>query len=163
MVCLNAIKFERRILIMPKLDLLSAHEFWRNYDDPIIYRVVAFMESVEHWTVDGHPDIERELDALGEALEGLTKFELTQEDYYVNILCHLKMARVLRIMQAIDTTYPGSASKLLMYAEGNTKNIEDACGLFLRRNIVFERLRLLSRVFSVERFNIISKALEGEV
>ncbi|RDI37562.1 hypothetical protein AQULUS_24540 (plasmid) [Aquicella lusitana] len=29
---------------MPKLDLLSCHEFWKNYDDPMIYKVISFME-----------------------------------------------------------------------------------------------------------------------
>lgn len=147
---------------MSKLDVHSVHEFWRDYEDPIIYRVVSFMESVEKWTVDGHPDIEKALESLGEALEGLAKFELTNEERYVKVLCHLKMARVLRIMQSIDTTCPGSASKLLMYAEGNTKSGDDAAGLFLKRNIIFERLRLLTRVFSPERADIISRTLERE-
>ena len=147
---------------MTALGPQEVHEFWRNYEDPMIYRVVSFMESVEKWTIDGNPEVEKALQELGDALEGLTKFELGNEEHYVNVLCHLKMARVLRIMQAIDTVSPGSASKLLMYAEGNTKSSDDACGLFLRRNIVFERLRLLARVFSPERFALVAKALERE-
>ena len=34
---------------MPKLDLSSSHQFWKNYEDPMIYRVIAFMETVEEF------------------------------------------------------------------------------------------------------------------
>jgi len=147
---------------MPELSSKAVHEFWKNYEDPMIYRVISFMESVEDWTLDGNSEIEEALNKLGNSLEGITKFELAKEDLYIKSSCHLKAGRVLRILQAIDTTHPGSASRLLMYAEENSKSSDDAAGLFLRRNIVFERLRLLSRVFSSERFAIITKALEHE-
>ena len=39
---------------MSILDLAAAHEFWKNYDDPMIYRVIAFMETAEQWTMDAH-------------------------------------------------------------------------------------------------------------
>ncbi|HCU05454.1 MAG: phosphoesterase [Gammaproteobacteria bacterium GWE2_42_36] len=147
---------------MPDLTAQGAHEFWKGYDDSMIYRVISFMEAVEYWTVDGHPEIEQALDVLGKSLDGITKFELAQEDHYVNVVCHLRMARVLRILQAIDSTHPGSASRLLMYAESNSKSSNDPAGLFLRRNIIFERLRLLSRVFSQERINWVTKILEQD-
>lgn len=147
---------------MPDLSSQGSHEFWKNYEDSMIYRVISFMEAVEYWTVDGNPEIEQALDVLGKSLEGLTKFELTQEDHYINVVCHLRMARVLRILQAIDSTHPGSASRLLMYAESNSKSSNDPAGLFLRRNIIFERLRLLSRVFSRDRMDRVTKILEQD-
>ncbi|MBN1684881.1 MAG: type IVB secretion system protein IcmW [Gammaproteobacteria bacterium] len=145
---------------MPSFNLKESHQYWKNYDDPMIYRVVSFMESVEDWTVDGEPDIEKALDKLGNRLEDVTKFELAHEENYIQVLCYLKMCRVLRIMQAIDTTHPGSASRLLMYAEENTDSSDDPAGLFLRRNLVFERLRLLGRIFSKERLALVSRAME---
>ena len=76
-------------------------------------------------------------------------------------LCaHVKTSRILRLLQAIDTIDPGSASKLLMYAEENNSPDNTMASLFLRRNIVFERLRLLARVFSPERFDLLTKVLE---
>lgn len=147
---------------MPDLSDKGSHEFWKNYDDPMIYRVISFMEAVEKWTVDGDPAIETAMYKMGKGLDGITKFELTQEDHYLNIGCHLHMSRVLRILQAIDTTYPGSASRLLMYAEDKSRQGNKAAELFLRRNIVFERLRLLARIFSPERLTLVTKALERE-
>jgi intracellular multiplication protein IcmW len=147
---------------MPQLDLQAAHEFWKNYDDPMIYRVIAFMESVEGWTFDGTPDIETLLETLGTQLDQLSRFELAKEEQFITLCAHLKTSRILRLLQAIDTVDPGSASKVLMYAEENNTPDNLLAGLFLRRNIVFERLRLLARVFSPQRFELVLKALEQE-
>ena len=147
---------------MPTLDLQSAHDFWKNYDDPMIYRVIAFMESVETWTMDGNPGIEDALESLGNHLDQLSRFELGREEQFVTLCAHIKTSRILRLLQAVDTIDPGSASKVLMYAEENNTPDNLIAGLFLRRNIIFERLRLLARVFSPQRFELILKALEQE-
>lgn len=147
---------------MPDLSLQASHEFWRHYQDPMIYRVIAFMETVEEWTLDGDPQLEQLLTELGNNLEELRRFELSKEEQFIIILAHLKTSRILRILQAVDTIEPGSASKILMYAEENNTPENLLTGLFLRRNIVFERLRLLSRVFSPERFELVLKAMEQE-
>ena len=147
---------------MPKLDLQSSHEFWKNYEDPMIYRVISFMETAEDWTLDGDPELERAIAAMGDKLDQLTRFELGREDQFIALCCHIKTSRILRLLQAIDTIDPGSASKLLMYAEEHNSPDNLSAGLFLRRNIIFERLRLLARVFAPERFDLVLKALEHE-
>ena len=145
---------------MPALDLKSSHEFWKEYDDPMIYRVIAFMETVEGWTLDGDPALEQAIAMFGRKLDEISSFELSKEEQFVTLCAHLKTSRILRILQSIDTIEPGSASKVLMFAEENNVPDNLLAGLFLRRNIVFERLRLLARVFSPERFAIVLKALE---
>jgi intracellular multiplication protein IcmW len=147
---------------MPKLDLESSNEFWKNYDDPMIYRVIAFMETSEEWTLDGDPDIEKIMIQLGDGLDQLSNFELAKEEQFITLCAHLRTSRILRLLQAIDTIDPGSASKLLMYAEENNTPDNTMAGLFIRRNIVFERLRLLARVFGEDRFNLVLKILEQE-
>jgi intracellular multiplication protein IcmW len=147
---------------MPNLDLPSAHDFWKNYEDPMIYRVITFMESVENWTLDGDPNLEAAIAHLGNSLDKITRFELSKEENFVTLCAHIKTSRILRILQAIDAVDPGSASKVLMYAEENNTPENILAGLFLRRNIVFERLRLLARVFSPDRFQTILEALEGD-
>ncbi|OGT47946.1 MAG: phosphoesterase [Gammaproteobacteria bacterium RIFCSPHIGHO2_12_FULL_41_20] len=147
---------------MPNLDIQSSHEFWKNYDDSAIYRVIAFMETAEDWTLDGDPALEEQMKKIGEALDKLTSFELGKENEFVTLCAHIKTSRILRLLQTIDTIDPGSASKMLMYAEENNTPEHIMANLFLRRNIAFERLRLLSRVFSTERFDLVLKALEQE-
>ncbi|OGT37346.1 MAG: phosphoesterase [Gammaproteobacteria bacterium RIFCSPHIGHO2_12_FULL_38_14] len=147
---------------MTQLDLAASHAFWKNYDDPMIYRVIAFMETVENFTLDGNPDLEATITKLGDALADLKTFELGKENQFVTLCSHLKTSRILRFLQTIDTIDPGSASKLLMYAEENNSPENLMAGLFLRRNIVFERLRLLARVFSTERLTLMLKVLEQD-
>lgn len=145
---------------MSILDLSASHQFWKNFDDPMIYRVIAFMETVELWTLDGDPALEEELTKLGDELEALSNFELGKEEEIVTVCAHLRSSRILRLLQAIDTVDPGSASKVLMYAEENNSPDNVMANLFLRRNIIFERLRLLARIFSKERCEMMVKILE---
>jgi intracellular multiplication protein IcmW len=147
---------------MPNLDLPASHEFWKNYNDPMIYRAIAFMETAEDWTLDGNPEFEQSLTDLGNNLDEVGRFELSKEEQFVTVCAHIKTSRILRILQAIDSIEPGSASKVLMYAEENNTPDNLLAGLFLRRNIVFERLRLLARVFSPERIDLVLQAMEHE-
>ena len=99
---------------------------------------------------------------LADSLETIGNYELGHQENFIELCTYMKMARMLRVLQSIDTAHPGGASKVLMYAEENSTSNQDIPGLFLRRNIVFERLRLLGRVFAEERVDIVMKALGGE-
>ncbi len=150
---------------MPDFSLQAVHAFWKQYEDPMIYRVVTFMESVEEWTLDGSGDLEEAINELGTQLEDISKVsldDLAQHDLFIHLANNIKTGRALRLLQVLDKAHPGAASKLLMHAEETSQRPDDAPGLFLRRNIVFERLRLLGRVFAQARFALILKALEGD-
>lgn len=150
---------------MPDLSLRGSHRYWYEYRDNMIYRVLCFMEGVENWTYDGDPTIEKAIQPFGEVLENIKPIDLNKlghEESFIALANCLNYSRVLRLLQAIDTVHPGSASKLLVYAEEHSSISGDAPSLFLRRNIVFERLRLIGRVFSAERLKLVSAALEGE-
>jgi intracellular multiplication protein IcmW len=145
---------------MPDLSLKGAHEYWNNYPDPIIYKVVTFMEGVEDWTLDGDPQVEAAMRKLGDALDDVGNIDLQREEDFIKLAAYINASRNLWLLQSLDTAHPGAASKLLIYAENHTLSSDDIPGLFLRRNIVFERLRLLSRVFSPERFKMVLNVLE---
>ena len=87
------------------------------------------------------------------------------EEKIINILAYLRAGRAIRILQSIDSLKPGSAAKLLTFAEEQTniksgKPINQSAKLFLDRNLVFERMQLLSRIFSPQRITLILNALE---
>lgn|SRR3990167_1498595 len=145
---------------MPDLSHHAAHQFWKDYQDPMIYRVITFMESVEDWTMDNDPELETAMTELGTALDDIGNIELQQENSMIELLTHIKTGRGLRLLMCLDMAYPGAAAKVLMRAEEKTKSPSDNAGVFLRRNVVFERLRLLGRVFSEERLKVVTKALE---
>jgi intracellular multiplication protein IcmW len=150
---------------MPDLSHEAAAQYWNDYLDPMIYRVVTFMESVEDWTADGDPRLEQALEQLGQELDNIADIDMNtlgQEDKFIRIVGNIKSGRGLRLLQAIDTAQPGSASKILIHAEEISMGSHDAAGFFLKRNIIFERLRLLSRVFSEYRRQLVFRALERE-
>ncbi|EDP46295.1 type IVB secretion system protein IcmW [Rickettsiella grylli] len=150
---------------MPDLSHKGSHLYWKHYQDPLIYRVLCFMESVETWTKNGDAALEASLVTFAKELDTIDKIDLdklAKQALFIRLGNHLGMSRTLRLLQALDTSHPGSAAKLLMHAEEVSQSPEDEAGLFLRRNISFERLRLLARVFSEDRLNLVLKALEGE-
>ena len=145
---------------MPDFSYKEVHQFWRDYPDSMIHRVITFMESVEDWTVDGDPEFEKAMNTLGDTLEDIGNIDLQQESAMIEVLAHIKTGRGLRLLMCLDMAYPGAASKVLMKAEETTRSQADNAGLFLRRNIVFERLRLLGRLFAEDRLRLVIKALE---
>lgn len=145
---------------MPDLSHKAVHQFWHSFPDPTLYKVISFMESVEDWTLDGQPAVEAALTHLAQALDNIGNIDLQQEKPMIDLACHLKTGRGLRLLMCLDQAYPGAASKVLMHAEEITRSETDTAGIFLRRQVVFERLRLLSRVFSPERFKLVIKTLE---
>lgn len=150
---------------MPDLSHEASSQYWHEYVDPMIYRVITFMESVEDWTLDGDPKLENALKQLGKELDDIEKLDmgtLGQEDVFIRLVGNIKSGRGLRLLQAIDTVHPGSASRILIHAEETSTGSHDPAGFFLKRNIVFERLRLLARVFSEYRLKLVARALEGE-
>ncbi len=150
---------------MPDLSHEACLQYWFEYADPNIYRVIVFMESVEDWTPDGNPELEKIIAQLGNDLDdivGVDLDKLAEADNFIRLVAYLKTGRGLRILQALDIVHPGSASKILIHAEESSIGIQDPASFFLKRNIVFERLRLLSRTFSDQRRKMIARALEGD-
>jgi intracellular multiplication protein IcmW len=150
---------------MPDLSHEASLNYWFEYIDPMIYRVIVFLESVEVWTLDGKQALEEAIQKIGTELDDIAKIDLgvlAHEETFIRLAANIKSGRGLRLLQSIDMVQPGSASKVLIHAEETSAGSNDPAGIFLKRNIAFERLRLLARVFSSYRLQLVTRALEGE-
>jgi intracellular multiplication protein IcmW len=150
---------------MPDLSHQASSEYWSQFFDPTIYRVICFLESVEDFTLDGDLELEKAVQELSLALDQIHYIDINQmkhEEICIRLIANIKTSRGLRLLQALDQAHPGSASRVIMHAESSVKKPEDPANIFLKRNLAFERLRLLSRVFAAPRIRLILKALEGE-
>ena len=139
--------------------------YWHKFNDPLIYRVIMFMESVESWSLDGDPELENALMEFTISLNNISAINIDNvghEAAFIQLISQLKTGRGLRLLQAIDEMHPGSASKVLMHAEKTSSSKQDYSTFFLKRNIIFERLRLLTRAFSAKRLKLVESAIEGE-
>lgn len=145
---------------MPDLDPQVVAKYWQEKHDYALYRIIATMEAVEQWTLDGDPEVEAKLLEVSQLADGIEKFNLGEEDSFIKLFTNIKASRALRLLQHIDQLMPGSASKLLIFAEVASSSKEDRPGFFLNRNLVFERLQLLGRIFAPERFRLVMAALE---
>lgn len=151
---------------MPDLSHDAVHAFWHDYDSRILYRIICMMEGVEFWTVDHEPEIDAAFKQLGLLFDKVDSPELQLHDQFIKMLVSTKAGRALRFMQYLDVLKPGTASKLLVYAEDKLKDantpqeMRPYYDLFLKRNLAFERLQLLGRVLAPERINLVLRALE---
>lgn len=145
---------------MPDLSAQAVQTFWQERHDYALFRIIMSMESVEEWCLDKDPEYEHALKRFADSIDGLTNFQLADEEKIIQILVSLRASRAFRILQHLDGLLPGTASKLLVFAEVASNNPEDTPGFFLNRNLVFERLQLLGRVFARERFKLVMSALE---
>jgi intracellular multiplication protein IcmW len=145
---------------MPDLSLESVHAFWHEYDSKILYRIVCSLEQTETW-VTTNPTIDNLVHDLGDILDSSTSVEYLSQETMITLLTSIKFTQSLRIMHAIETKTPGFVSGLLVWAQEQSQAPENSpCKIFLKRNVIFERLQLLSRIFSQERTNLITKAQE---
>lgn len=152
---------------MPDLHVDSIHAFWDSYDRRILYRVIVALEHVEHWVLDSLPAVDAALIRLGEVMDQGHTLDLSEESKIIRVLINTRASRALRLLQAMDIAKPGSASQILMFAEeaasaAEGKSPDPLSQLFLRRNLVFERLQLLSRIFANQRVSLVLKALEQQ-
>lgn len=147
---------------MPDLNPDAVRHFWQERHDHALYRIIASMEGVERWTHDNDAELEEVVKRFADLLDEFPKFELAEEEKLIKTLTAIKSSRALRLLQHIDGLQPGAASKLLIYAEVASNSPSDLSGFFLKRNLVFERLQLLGRIFAAERFALVNRALEKE-
>jgi len=55
--------------------------------------------------------------AFGENLDKITRFELSKEEQFITLCAHIKTQEFYVFYKPLITIDPGSASKVLMYAE----------------------------------------------
>ena len=145
---------------MSDFSLADAHDYWFRFKDQSVYKIILAMESVEDdWTIENNELLEEKLDYLSGYIESLKGSELQNVDKIVAIISHLKISQMLRVLQYLDEMNPGAAAKVLEYAE-KTSSKNPSSEVFLSRNVVFERLRLLFRILAPERLSLVQSAIE---
>lgn len=141
------------------ISLSGAHDYWKNFQDDTVYRVIVLLESVERNYYDGNEAYEKAMSGLEDALSTMRNGDdLTDRQAMLDVLAYTKTSRYLRILQALDEVTPGAASRVIAEAEKSGRDNQTA-QLFLQRNIIFERFRLLPRVLAPDRLEMIVSAL----
>ncbi len=141
--------------------LAECHEYWFQYNDPNLYKALVTLESVENWTVENNDSVQQSLTRLSKAIESLSdKKDFNQHELFVGATNPLKSSQIMRILQALNLSHPiqGAATKVIAYAESDTSISENHT--FVERNIAFERLRLMARIFSQQRMQKVLETID---
>lgn len=145
---------------MPDFSLEYCHEYWANHSDPLVYKALCFMESIEDWAVDDSEEMDEAIRILGVSLENIDNIDLDHAEDFINVAAYIKATRNLMLLQVLNDGYPGAVSKLVRHAESSSHN-NKTCSLFIKRHVLFERLRLMGKMFSEESSNTIKEILES--
>ena len=141
------------------ISLRAAHEFWHGFQDAAVYRAIVLLETIERNYFDGDSVYEASMEQLGHALGSMRPGDdLKDREQMLQVLAYMRTSRYLRVLQALDEVTPGAASRVISAAEKSKRSNESA-QRFLQRNIIFERYRLLPRVLSAERLELVVDAL----
>lgn len=144
---------------MPDLSYEACHEYWSKHPDPSVYKAICFMESVEDWAADSDAEVDQLFSDLGSALSGVEDLELEYASEIIFVAAQVKASRKLMLMQILNESSPGYVARLLRHAEKSQEN-KKINQLFLKRNILFERLRLLGKIFDPQATKKIKEVLE---
>jgi len=144
---------------MPDLSRSSVYAFWYEYDAKILFRVVSTIEASEKW-VPTSETIDQYVSDLGDILDGNVNLDLINPETIVNILTSIRFSQGLRAMHALESKKSGYIAKLLAWAESQPDDPSSPAKIFLKRNVVFERMQLCARIFAPERLNLLRKCQE---
>ena len=135
------------------LSIQAVNKFWQTNGDPLSYRIICTMELLENWVLDDDQKLDEALEALGKSLKTVGDELLDDKEQVIRILANIKFGRMVRLLQGLDVFFPGTSTQLLVFAEKMAEIPSKEARLFLQRHLLFERLRILGRVFSEERLD----------
>ena len=145
---------------MADLSHKSSIEFWQSFMNGAVYPIIEFIEGTEHFAEENNANLAEDIQRVGQFLESATSLADDSEEHLVKICAPLYLSQKLRIMQLTDALSPGYATKMIKKAE--EKALEDkSCEIFLKRNLLFERLRIVSRIFTEERIQLVQGLYEA--
>lgn len=150
---------------MIDLGIEASMKYWQGNSIDSIHDSIVAIEEVEKWTVDGDEQVEAELkkfsQAIGKLIDNDTDIAtLGIEKNIITMLAHVKFSRMLYIMTLLDESSPGFASTLFLFAEQKSDHDKDIYSIFMKRNTIFEKIRLSSKIFSHDRLNQLTTVLE---
>jgi intracellular multiplication protein IcmW len=145
---------------MADLSHKSSVEFWQSFMNGAVYPIIEFIEGTEHFAEEHNANLTEDLERVGHFLGSATALADGSEEYLVKVCAPIYLSQKLRIMQLADALSPGCATRMIKKAE--EKALEDkSCEIFLKRNLLFERLRIVSRIFTEERIQLVQGLYEA--
>ena len=144
---------------MPSLDLNSSRTFWTHYMNGSVKDIIAFLESKEHDLSGNIPEILSLLEDLGNELDDAKDMSKIKMLDLIKVASLTHMSQKLRLMQCVDTIEPGTATRMISYAESFAET-DPYAKRFLERNTIFERVRILQRVYQPSRLELLMSLYE---
>ena len=138
-------------------------EYWKERD-PIhqgrLARMLMWMESVEDWSLDEHPDIVMEINRLTYVMQQADSIPVgdTAEEW-LTMLAYLSSSRALRIVEWIDYSRRNENGALPLVQTARAMRHHEHAQLLTDRLQALRMLDLLGKIFSPRRLDTVTLLL----
>lgn len=145
---------------MNKLSHEASQQFWREFMGGSIYHIIDFIENTESWVTKDDSSVNEALGKLEGLIDKITESSNLDPKHLVSTCALLHLSQKLRVMQLSDTAAPGLATKMIKAAEQSASE-DESCYISLQRNLIFERMRIIERILSPQRIQLVQKLYEA--
>lgn len=141
----------------------DVHEYLLENLQPDIFKLVLGIENRETHVYDKEPEFADLLTSISNNIDNLANLDLENSqvcDDLITFLAHLSLGKIIRCLDYIDEIDYHFTNNLINYAKEHSKEPTDIYNLFLEKNIIFEKIQIVSRTFHNDRFKEILDAME---
>lgn len=134
----------------------KAHQFWKD-TNLVEYQILLLMESAEPQPENISSELGALLQQLDQSFDQPGGVDFDQSLGLLKVLSSLSVVLEFYLVRRYDLAYPGASADILGLANSHLKDTEYGAyaNHLLRRHIVFERMKILRRVFDLERLSTI--------
>jgi hypothetical protein len=133
--------------------------YWQK-KDPRLARILLWMESVEDWMLDEHPDVARALRDMSLSMPNIkSSFLADTAEEWLTVLAYMSSARSLRMVEWIDHARSAKSGALDLVQTARAIPHHDHAQLLIDRLQTLRTLDLLSKIFSPKRLDTVSMLL----
>jgi hypothetical protein len=140
-----------------ELNKKNVDMFWKT-QDPRLYKIISVMEGVEPWVLDDVESVARKIVLMGAKLAVLKTNNLSElNQQMTTIMAYICSGRALRIINWIDSKYPGVTFHYVVEARDATD--WSAGKLLLDRLTTIKSLNLMFKILTPMRARLIGGIL----
>lgn len=146
---------------MPLTITQKAYQYWSQR--PEEYAIILLMSSKETWCEPDSEVLDAKLQELDATFDHAGEVDFENSPDFLKALASLSVGTHMYLMRRYEMAFPGAGSDLLKLAQSLLSH--DAYRVYaeviMRRFAVFERIKIFSKVFAIEKLQKVHDFLKN--
>lgn len=146
---------------MPLAITKKAYEFWAAR--PQEHAIIVLMASKETWHEPDSEALDAKLQELDATFDHAGEVDFDNSPDFIKILASLSVITQMYLVRRYEMAFPGAGADILKLASSlqNNEDYKAYADVIVRRFAVFERMKLLKKVFSVDRLQQLKNFIDS--